>query len=288
MRRRDFITLLGGTAATWPLAARAQQPMRRVGVLMHTTPEEPASEARIAALQKGLEAAGWSERDLQFEIRWSGGDPVKLRKGAAALMAINPDVVVAGVGPTVQALQQASRSIPIVMAQSLDPVGAGFVKKLTRPGGNTTGFAQFEYGLSGKWLDLLLEVAPTVKRVGVVRDQEVGTGSVAGTGQWAVIQAFGSPHGVELRPINLSINGDTGAALAEFAEEGNDGGLIVAVATVSTIRTSANCLNCSALSASRYLSLSFLRRCRWITVLWPEPDRSISTSSDLCGSDTPR
>jgi putative tryptophan/tyrosine transport system substrate-binding protein len=184
-----------------------------------------------------LQESGWAVgRNLQIDIRWSGGDPVKLRQDAAALMALNPDVVVAGVGPTVQALQQASRSVPIVMAQSVDPVGNGFVKKLSRPGGNTTGFAQFEYGLSGKWLELLLEIAPSVKRVGVVRDQEVGSGGVVGTGQWAVIQAFGSPRGVELSAINLRVNGDTRAALAEFAEEAPDGGLIIAVATTPTIQ----------------------------------------------------
>jgi putative tryptophan/tyrosine transport system substrate-binding protein len=234
MKRRDFFKLVAGAVAI-ARPARAQQAdsQRRIGVLMSTTPQEPASEARIAALQQGLEEAGWTVgRNLKIETRWSGGDPAKLRKDAAELMASNPDVAVAGVGPTVQALQQASRSVPIVMVQSLDPVGAGFVKKLSRPGGNTTGFMQFEYGLSGKWLDLLLEIAPSIKRVGVVRDTE----GVAGTGQWAVIQAFGSPRGVELSPINLSVNGDTRAALSEFAEEGPDNGLIIAVATIPTIQ----------------------------------------------------
>ncbi len=240
MRRREFITLLGGAAA-WPVArrARAQQAdtPRRIGILMHTTPQDPASKTRIAAFQQALQEAGWVVgRNLKVETRWSGGDPAKLRRDAAELMASNPDVAVAGVGPTTQALQQASRRVPIVMAQSLDPVGAGFIKKLARPGGNTTGFAQFEYGLSGKWLDLLLEIAPSLKRVAVLRDQEVGSGSVAGTAQWAVIQAFGSARGVELSPINLRISGDTKAAVAEFAEEDSDGGLIITVATIPTIQ----------------------------------------------------
>jgi putative ABC transport system substrate-binding protein len=174
------------------------------------------------------------------------------------------------------------------MAQSLDPVGAGFVKKLTRPGGNTTGFAQFEYGLSGKWIDLLLEVAPTVKRVGVVRDQEVGTGSVAGTGQWAVIQAFGSPRGVELRPINLSVNGDTAAALAEFAEEGNDGGLIVAVATVSTIRHQLIASTAARYRLPAVYPYRFFVDAGGLLSYGPNLIDLYRPSSNLCGSDTPR
>jgi putative ABC transport system substrate-binding protein len=234
IRRREVLTLLGGAAAAWPVGAWAQQGerVRRIGVLMFTTPDEPESQTRIAALQQGLQAAGWEVgRNLRIDVRWSGGDTARLRRDAVDLVALGPDVIVAGVGPTMLALPQATRTIPIVMAQSVDPVGGGFVKSLARPGGNVTGFAQFEYGLSAKWLELLREIAPQVTRVGVVREVE---GQV-GVAQWAVIQAAASPIGVELSPINLHIAGATEAAVSEFAQEPN-GGIVVVVGTVATIQ----------------------------------------------------
>jgi putative tryptophan/tyrosine transport system substrate-binding protein len=238
MRRRDFITLLGGAATApsllWPLAARAQQTerVRRVGVLMYTTPDEPESQARITALAQGLQEAGWSVgRNLRIDTRWSSGDLARLGRDAAELVALGSDVLVAGVGPTTAALQQATRTVPIVMAQGVDPVGGGFVRSLARPGGNTTGFTQFEFGLSAKWLELLREVARHVVRVGVVRE---AIGQV-GVAQWAVIQAAASPLGVELRPLNLHIAADTEREVSEFAREPN-GGLIVLVSTVATIQ----------------------------------------------------
>jgi putative ABC transport system substrate-binding protein len=237
MRRREFLSSLG-SAAVWPAAARAQQGerVRRVGILMHTNPENRVSQALIAALQEGLREAGWSVgRNLRIETSWSGGEIARLRKGAADLVALGVDLLVAGVGPTTQALQNASRSIPIVMAQAVDPVGAGFVASLSRPKNNTTGFMQFEYGLSGKWLELLKELAPQVKRAGVVRDNETGTGSVVGTAQWAVIQAFASPSGVELIPINFRNAGDAEREIAEFSREPN-GGLITVVGSTVTIQ----------------------------------------------------
>ena len=237
MKRRQFITLLGGAAAAWPIAVRAQgERVRRIGVLMYTTADEPASQARIAALQQGLQQAGWSVgRNLRIDTRWSAGDAARLRKDAADLVALGPDLIVAGVGPTTQALQQASRTVPIVMAQAVDPVGSGLVRSLARPGGNTTGFTQFEYGLSGKWLELLREIAPQVKRVGVVRDQAAGTGSVVGIAQWAVIQAFASGLGVELSPISLRIATDAENEMTALAQ-GPNAGLIVVVGTVTTMR----------------------------------------------------
>jgi putative ABC transport system substrate-binding protein len=241
VKRRQFITLLGGAAAAWPIAVRAQgERVRRIGVLMYTTADEPASQARIAALQQGLQQAGWSVgRNLRIDTRWSAGDAARLRKDAADLVALGPDLIVAGVGPTTQALQQASRTVPIVMAQAVDPVGSGLVRSLARPGGNTTGFTQFEYGLSGKWLELLREIAPQVKRVGVVRDQvrdqEAGTGSVVGIAQWAVIQAFASGLGVELSPISLRIATDAENEMTALAQ-GPNAGLIVVVGTVTTMR----------------------------------------------------
>jgi putative ABC transport system substrate-binding protein len=234
MKRREFITLLGGAAAAWPLAAHAQQSesMRRVGVLMYTTPDEPESQARITALAQGLQEAGWAVgRNLRIDTRWSSGDLARLRKDAVELVVLGSDVLVAGVGPTTQALQQATRTVPIVMAQGVDPVGAGFVRSLARPGGNTTGFTQFEFGLAAKWLELLKEIAPQVVRVGVVREL---LGQV-GVAQWAVIGAAASPLGMELRPVDLQMTGDTEHAVSDFAREPN-GGLIVVVSTVATIR----------------------------------------------------
>jgi putative ABC transport system substrate-binding protein len=233
VKRRDFITLLGG-AATWPLAARAQESerVRRVGVLMNTTPDEPESQARITALAQGLQEAGWSVgRNLRIDTRWSSGNRARLRKEAADLVALGPDVIVAGVGPTTLALQQVSHTVPIVMAQAVDPVGSGFIKSMARPGTNATGFTQFEFGLAAKWLELLREITPRVARVGVVREVE---GQV-GIAQWAVIGAAASSLGIELTPINVHVDGETERAVAEFARSPNDG-LIVVVSSTATIQ----------------------------------------------------
>jgi ABC-type uncharacterized transport system substrate-binding protein len=231
LKRREFITLLGGAAA-WPLAARAQERMRRVGVLMNTTSDEPDSQARVTALAQGLQEVGWAVgRNLRIDTRWSGGNRARLRKEAADLVALGPDVIVAGVGPTTLVLQQVSRTVPIVMAQAIDPVGSGFVKSLARPGTNATGFTQFEFTLSAKWLELLREIAPQVARVGIVRELE----GQAGIAQWAVIGAAASPLGVELSPIDVHSDGETERAVAEFARGPNDG-LIVVVSSTATIQ----------------------------------------------------
>jgi putative ABC transport system substrate-binding protein len=232
MRRRAFITLLGGAAVSWPLAARAQQGerMRRIGVLMHTTADEPESQARVAAFLQGLQEVGWSVgRNVRIDYRWSAADRGRLGKYAAELVALSPDVILAGVRGTASALQQASRTIPIVFAQGIDPVGAGNVESPARPGGNATGFTQFEYSLSGKWLELLKEVVPGVTRTAVVRDSD----GAAGIGQWAVIQALAS--GVELSPIDLREDGEVERRIAAFARAPN-GGLIVTVSSAATIR----------------------------------------------------
>jgi putative tryptophan/tyrosine transport system substrate-binding protein len=233
VKRRRFITLLGGAAA-WPLAARAQQSerVRRVGVLMNTTPDEPDSQARVTALAQGLQEAGWAVgRNLRIDTRWSSGNRARLHKDAADLIALGPDVIVAGVGPTTLVLQQVSRTVPIVMAQAIDPVGSGFVKSIARPGTNATGFTQFEFTLSAKWLELLREIAPQVTRVGIVRELE----GQAGIAQWAVIGAAASPLGVELSPIDVHSGGQTERAVAEFSRGLNDG-LIVAVSSTATIQ----------------------------------------------------
>jgi putative ABC transport system substrate-binding protein len=232
MKRRDFIA--GVTAAgAWSYSARAQQPerVRHIGVLMHTVPDEPESQIRLAAFLQGLQESGWSVgRNVRIDTRWSGGNDVaRLRGEAAELVGLGPDVILAGVGATTVALQDATRTVPIVFAQGVDPVGSFQVRSLARPGGNTTGFTQFEYGLSAKWLELLKEAAPGVTRVAVLRE----TG-VAAIGQWAVIQAAASSLGVELIPIHLRDAGGIERDVTAFASEPN-GGLIVVVSTASQI-----------------------------------------------------
>jgi putative ABC transport system substrate-binding protein len=233
LSRRGVIGLVGGAAVAWPIAARAQQRERRVAVLMSTTADEPESQARITALAQGLQEAGWSVGgNVRIDVRWSGGDLTRVRRDAEELVALVPDVLVAGIGPTTQAFQAFTRTLPIVFAQAVDPVGVGIVKSMARPGSNATGFTQFEYALSAKWLELLREVVPHVTRVGVVRDG--GTAPVA-LGQWAVIGAAASPLGVEILPIDLSVTGDSESAFSEFVTGPNDG-LIVGVGTAATIQ----------------------------------------------------
>jgi putative ABC transport system substrate-binding protein len=230
--RREFITLVGG-AASWPLAARAQQPerVRRIGVLMHTTSDEPDAQARYAGFLQGMQVAGWEiGRNLRIETRWSAGDVARLRQNAAELVALNPDVVLAGTGPTAATLLQSTRSVPIVFAQTVDPVGSGVVNSMSQPGGNITGFIQFDYELSGKWLELLKEIAPQVKRVGVFRD----FGTSAGAGQWAVIQSFSRAAGVELSPIDPRTPAEIERGMTALARAPN-GGLIVTASSASLI-----------------------------------------------------
>ena len=232
MRRREFMTLLGGAAA-WPVVAHAQQSdrVRRVGVLMHTTSDEPDAQARLAAFLQGMQAAGWEVgRNLRIETRWSAGDVAHLRKSATELVALNPDVILAGMGPTAATLQQASRAVPIVFAQTVDPVGSGVANSMSQPGGNATGFLQFDYDLSGKWLELLKEVAPQVKRVGVLRD----SGTSAGAGQWAVIQAFSRAAGVELSPIDPRTAAEIERGVMALSRSPNSG-MIVTASAVSLI-----------------------------------------------------
>ena len=170
MKRREFITLLGGAAAAWPFGARAQQPerMRRVGVLVPLAADDPQSQRRITAFVQGLEAAGWTDgRNIRMDIRWTAGDTDRMRRHAAELVALAPDVILASGGTVVGALLEASRTTPIVFTLTVDPVGAGFVASLARPGGNVTGFTGYEYGLGTKWLELLKEIAPRVTRAGI-------------------------------------------------------------------------------------------------------------------------
>jgi len=221
VRRREFITLLGG-AATWPIAARAQQVgIKRIGVLGGIG--DPVEMARYTVFRQGLQQLGWTDGvNVKIDVRTGTGDSDFARKQAAELVALAPDVILASASLSVAALQRVTRSVPIVFANVIDPVGAGFVANLARPGGNTTGFTAFEYSLSGKWLELLREIAPGIKRVAVLRDPTLA----AGIGQYAVIQATASSSGVELSPIDMLDAGEIELAVVAFAHE-PDGGLIL-------------------------------------------------------------
>jgi putative ABC transport system substrate-binding protein len=225
MKRRTFITMLGGAAAAWPCAARAQQPdrMRRIGVLMAVAADDPDAQAQLAAFAQGLQELGWTVgRNVRIEYRWGANDLDRFRRYAAELVALAPDVVVGTAGSVVGALQQASRTVPIIFVTTIDPVGGGWVESLARPGGNATGFATFEFSMGGKWLDLLKQIAPGVRRVAVIRDASVP----AGSGLFAAIQTVAGSFGVELTTIGVR-DGEIERGLTAFAR-GSNGGLIIA------------------------------------------------------------
>jgi putative ABC transport system substrate-binding protein len=224
MRRREFVTLLIGATAAWPLAARAQQPdrMRRVGALMNTAADSADGQARFAAFVHGLQQLGWTDgRNARLDVRWAAGDPERIRRYAAELVALAPDVILATGGTNLGPLRQVSRTVPTVFTGVSDPVGAGFVDSLARPGGNATGFISFEWNISGKWLELLKEIAPGVTRAAVLRDTELGPGA----SQFAVIQAVAPSLRVEVNPVNVGGAAEIERAVAAFARAPN-GGLI--------------------------------------------------------------
>jgi putative ABC transport system substrate-binding protein len=225
MKRRDLITLLGGAAIAWPLAARAQQgePMRRIGVLLPATADDSDYQARVGAFLQGLQELGWTiGRNMRIDTRWAGVKADDVRRHAAELAAFAPDVILATGASTVGPLLQATRTVPIVFPAVSDPVGAGFVDSLARPGGNVTGFLAFEYGLSGKWLELLKQIAPHVMRAAVFRDPAIASG----IGQFGAIQAVAPSVGIEVSPVNVRDAGEIERAVATFAGSSN-GGLIV-------------------------------------------------------------
>jgi len=232
MRRREFITLVGGAAATWAFAAGAQQaqPMRRIGVLMTLNEDDPEMRERMAAFLQSLQQLGWSDgRNVKIDYRWGANDADRIRRYAAELVALAPDVILTGGTQSVAALQQATRTVPIVFGSVIDPVGAGFVETMARPGGNMTGFTVFEYGISPKWLELLKQIAPRVTRAAVLRDPTVASGA----GQLGAIQGAAPSFGVELRPIDVRDAGDIERSVAAFARTSN-GGLIITASAVAT------------------------------------------------------
>jgi putative tryptophan/tyrosine transport system substrate-binding protein len=229
MRRREFVTLIGGATAAWPFVAHAQQGerLRRIGVLMNTDNAE--QRANYATFLQALQQLGWTDgHNVRIDVRWAGGQASEIRKYATDVIALAPDVIVtfgtAGVVP----LLQATRTVPIVFANVADPVGAGFVDTMARPGGNTTGFIQFEYSFCGKWLELLKQIAPGVTRVAVLRDQNIPSG----IGQFAVIQAAAPSAGVEVSAINVRDAEEIKRAVASFARSPN-GGLILTASALA-------------------------------------------------------
>jgi putative ABC transport system substrate-binding protein len=230
--RRQFITLLGGAAA-WPLAARAQQRerMRRIGVLLSAAANAPEAQPRIIAFVQGLAQLGWNVgHNVQIDLRWGGGNADDIRKYAVELAALAPDVILASSTAAVAELMQATRTVPIVFVQAIDPVGADLVDSLARPGRNATGFTIFEYGLAGKWLELLKQIAPGVTRVAVLRDAAV----VSGIGQFGAIQSVAPSFGVELSPVNVRDSAEIERAVAAFARSSN-GGLIQAGGALAAV-----------------------------------------------------
>jgi putative ABC transport system substrate-binding protein len=231
MKRRDFFGILGGAAAGWPIVAHAQPArMRRIGVLMAAAADDPEYKARVAALLQSLQQLGWNDgRTVQVDTRWAT-DPGDLRRHATELTALASDVIVAATGTTTIApLLQATRTVPIVFVLAIDPVGAGFVASLSRPGGNATGFTMFEYGMSVKWLELLKEISPTVSRAAVLRDPTIASG----IGQFGAVQAAAPSLGVELTPVDVHDEREIERAVTAFARSPN-GGLIVTAAPLAT------------------------------------------------------
>ena len=227
MIRREFITLLSGAAA-WPLATRAQQGerIRRIGLLMDYAADDPAAQARVLALAQALAQLGWTDgRNVHTDIRWGAGDTERIRRYAAELVALAPDVILAVGSPATGPLLQATRVIPIVFVQVADPVGAGFVASLARPGGNATGFMVYEYGIGAKWLELLKEIAPSIKRVAFLRNLS----TPASSGVFGVIQASASSLGMEVSPINVRDAGEIERDMTAFTRFANSGLIVVEI-----------------------------------------------------------
>ena len=232
MKRREFISLVGGVAA-WPLTARAQQGerMRRIGVLISQAADDPQSKPRVAAFLQGLQQLGWTEgRNAQIDIRWGVADAASSRRYAAEMVALAPDVILTAASAATAAVQEATRTLPIVFVNVSDPVAAGYVASLARPGGNVTGFTFVEYGTSGKWLELVKEIAPNVKRVAVLRDPNIASG----IGQFAIIQSVAASFTVEASPIDIRNPDEIERTITDFARTAN-GGLVVTASPAALV-----------------------------------------------------
>jgi len=222
MRRREFITLLGGAATAWPLAVRAQRPerLRRIGVLISLAAHDKEAQARLAAFVQGLQELGWTDgRNVRIDTRWAAGNVDDARKYATELAALAPDVILASGGSVVAALLRATHTIPIVFTQTPDPVGAGFVESLARPGGNATGFLNFDYSIGGKWLELLKQIAPGVTRAAVIRDPA----TAQGIGQFSAVQSLAPSFGLEVTPVSARDAGEIERTIAAVGRAPNSG-----------------------------------------------------------------
>jgi putative ABC transport system substrate-binding protein len=260
LKRRDFIALAGGAAATWPLAARAQQlnPMRRIGVLTFLAADDPESKIYIAAFLQQLQELGWTVgRNVQIDYRSTAGEAELIRKYAAELIALAPDVILTAGGSHVGPLQQATRTVPIVFVQVADAVGGGFVSSLARPGGNATGFTNFEYDISGKWLELLKQIAPLMTRAAVLRDPA----NPSGAGQFGAIQAVAQSLGVEASPINMRDASKIESDMNDFAQKPN-GGLIVTPSSLAFLHRQLIVALAARLSIARNLPVPLVRQQR--------------------------
>ena len=236
MRRRDFVRAIVGSATAWPLTLRAQQskpkPMRRVAALMPYSANDPQAQNRNAAFLQGLQQLGWTVgQNVQIDYRWSAGSEDDTREYAAELVALAPDCIFASGSTAVEPLRRATRTVPIVFVLVPDPVGAGFIASMARPGGNITGFSQYDYSIAAKWLALLKEIAPNTIRAAVLRDPAI----TGGIGQWAAIQSVSSAIGIEVTPISLLDAGEMDSALTAFAHSPN-GGLIVTGSALTVVR----------------------------------------------------
>jgi len=234
VKRREFITLVGGAAATWPRRAETQTSVRlpRVAVLSDLASADQEGQKRLIAFVQAMQKMGWTDgRNVQIDVRWGAGDPESIRQHAKEIVALSPDVILAATAVTVAALQSITRTIPIVFAQVVDPVGAGYVESLSRPRTNATGFSLFEYGMSGKWLEFLKEAIPPLKRVAVFRDPAI----VAGPAQLAAIQAIAPSRGVDLRAVDVRDPVEMERVIADFAKLAN-GGMLVTASPVAVVQ----------------------------------------------------
>jgi len=279
IRRREFVTLLIGAAAAWPRAVRAQQPkrMRRVGALMYFAADDPLAPALVSAFAQGLQERGWAiGENVRIDYRWGASDLERFRRYAAELVALAPDVILATAASIVAALQQASRSLPIVFVTTIDPVGSGLVASLARPGGNATGFTSFEFSLGGKLLELLKEIAPGVMRVAVIRDPFVP----AGSGGFAAIQTVAPSFGVELTPIGVGDADEIERGIAAFAHGSNDG--LIMVGPPSSVQVHTDLIvNLAAASVACHLLRYSLRHRRWPDLLRCRSGRPVPSRSRL-------